>query len=142
VVTDSNWHEGQLKEHRLPYRRDLDRAAPNHPVVVVRGGHEYILNSASLEKWKITTTTPEPSGGSIGRYADGSLNGELVDCARTLVTLPAAPPRDSEALIRDQIDEFRRLHEAGLTSVRYPGTSIEAWRMLQEMKRRGVLTMA
>ena len=54
IVTNSDWHEGQLKEQRLPYRKDLDRAAPAHPLVVVRGGHEYILNSAALEKWKIT----------------------------------------------------------------------------------------
>jgi predicted amidohydrolase YtcJ len=141
IVTNSDWHEGQLKEQRLPYRKELDQAAPHHPLVVVRGGHEYILNSAALEKWKITTATSEPEGGSIGRYSDGTLNGELVDRAKNLVSLPPPPRRDLETSIKDQIDEFRRLNEAGLTSIRYPGTSIEAWRLLQEMKRRGVLTM-
>jgi predicted amidohydrolase YtcJ len=141
IVTNSDWHEGQLEEQRLPYRKELDQAAPNHPVVVVRGGHEYILNSVALEKWKITTATAEPGGGSIGRYPDGSLNGELVDRAKALVSLPTRSSRDPEAVIRDQIDEFRRLNEAGLTSIRYPGTSVEVWRMLREMKRRGVLTM-
>ena len=38
IVTNSDWHEGQLAEQRLPYRDDLDKAAPEHPVVVVRGG--------------------------------------------------------------------------------------------------------
>ena len=141
IVTNSDWHEGQLKEQRLPYRKELDQAAPNHPLVVVRGGHEYILNSAALNKWKITVSTPEPEGGSIGRYPDGTLNGELVDRAKNLVSLPPPPRRDLEASIQDQVNEFRRLNEAGLTSIRYPGTSIEAWRLLQEMKRRGVLTM-
>src|SRR5689334_23059002 len=37
VVTNSDWHEAQLNEHRLPYRRDLDTVSPNNPVVVVRG---------------------------------------------------------------------------------------------------------
>ena len=41
IVTNSDWHEGQLFEQRLPYRDDLDRMAPLHSVVVVRGGHEY-----------------------------------------------------------------------------------------------------
>jgi predicted amidohydrolase YtcJ len=141
VITNSDWHEGQLKEQRLPYRKELDEAAPNQSLVVVRGGHEYILNSAALKKWNITPATPEPEGGSIGRYPDGTLNGELVDRAKGLVSLPSPPRRDLEASIRDQIDEFRRLNESGLTSIRYPGTSIEAWRLLQEMKRRGVLTM-
>src|SRR5438309_543814 len=96
IVTNSDWHEGQLREQRLPYRKDLDRAAPNHPLVVVRGGHEYILNSAALTKWKITAATLEPEGGSIGRYPDGTLNGELVDRAKGLVSLPPPPRRDPE----------------------------------------------
>src|SRR5262249_6743314 len=41
VITNADWHEAQLKEQRLPYRADLDKAAPTTPVVVVRGGHEY-----------------------------------------------------------------------------------------------------
>jgi hypothetical protein len=34
-----------LKEQRLPYRYDLDRAAPNHAVVVVRG----VTNTFSIQ---------------------------------------------------------------------------------------------
>ena len=89
IVTNSDWHEGQLAEQRLPYRDDLDRAAPDHPVVVVRGGHEYILNSAALERWSIDEATPDVPGGRIGRYADGRLNGELVDRAKDYVSLPS-----------------------------------------------------
>ena len=141
VTTNSDWHEGQLREQRLPLRRDLDRAAPGNPVVVVRGGHEYILNSQALERWEITTDTPVPDGGRITRYPDGELNGELVDTAKRLVTLPERPPRDLETRIQDQIEEYRTLHAAGLTSIRHPGSSIEQFRLLEEMKRRGLLTM-
>jgi predicted amidohydrolase YtcJ len=141
IVTNSDWHEGQLKEQRLPYRRDLDQAAPSHPVVVVRGGHEYVLNSAALKKWGITEGTPEPEGGSIGRYDDGSLNGELVDRAKNLVELPAPALRDAEETLKALVDEYRRLNEAGLTSIRYPGSTPEMWKTLQEIKRRGLLTM-
>lgn len=141
VTTNSNWHEGQLREQRLPLRRDLDRAAPGNPVVVVRGGHEYILNSQALEKWEITTETPIPAGGRITRYPDGELNGELVDTAKRLVTLPERPPRNLEERIQDQVEEYRTLHAVGLTSIRHPGSSIEHLRLLEEMKRRGLLTM-
>ncbi|MGH9337848.1 MAG: amidohydrolase family protein, partial [Vicinamibacteria bacterium] len=82
IVTNSDWHEGQLKETRLPYRDDLDSATSRHPVVAVRGGHEYILNSAALAKWGIDEKVEAPAGGSIGRYPDGRLNGELVDTAK------------------------------------------------------------
>src|SRR5262245_46239374 len=87
VITNSDWHEAQLKEHRLPYRKDLDTVAPTTPVVVVRGGHEYILNSAALKRWSIEKDTPQPRGGRITRDADGELNGELIDRAKSLVQL-------------------------------------------------------
>ncbi len=96
VVSNNDWHEAQLKEQRLPLRRDLDKVAPNNPVVLVRGGHQFIVNSAALARWKITPSTPVPAGGAIPRYADGELNGELVNNARQLVELP--PPA---ALRRD-----------------------------------------
>jgi hypothetical protein len=106
-------------------------------VVVVRGGHEYILNSAALKKWNITKDTPQLPGGRITRDAQGELNGELVDRAKSLVQLPPPPPLTIEALV----EQHRKLNAAGLTSIRYPGASIEQYRLLQEMQRRGLLTI-
>ena len=111
------------------------------PVVIVRGGHEFVLNSAALAKWNITKTTSQPQGGRITRYADGELNGELVDTAKSLVTLPSEKPRTLAQQIEDQIAEYNKLHAVGLTAVRHPGDSIENYRMRKEMERRGVLTM-
>ena len=137
IVSNSDWHEAQLTEHRLPYRRDLDAVSPANPVVLVRGGHEYILNSAALEKWNITKDTPQQPGGRITRDAQGELNGELIDRAKSLVQLPAAPPLTIDALV----EQHRKLNAAGLTSIRYPGAPIEQYRLLQDMKRRGLLTI-
>jgi len=137
VVTNSDWHEAQLKEHRLPYRRDLDTVSPDNPVVVVRGGHEYILNSAALRKWNITRDTPQLPGGRITRDASGELNGELIDRAKSLVRLPPGPSLTIEALQ----EQHRKLNAVGLTSIRYPGASVEQYRLLQEMKRRATLTV-
>ena len=141
VVSNSDWHEAQLKEQRLPLRDDLDKVAPSTPVVLVRGGHEYIVNSAALARWKITEQTPEPQGGRISRYRDGRLNGELVDRAKDLVSLPRPRPRTIEDRIQDRIAEYAKLHAAGLTTVRHPGISMDDYRLLQEMQKRGVLTM-
>ncbi|MFQ5791005.1 MAG: amidohydrolase [Acidobacteriota bacterium] len=141
IVSNSNWHEGQLREQRLPYRADLDRAAPHHPVVLVRGGHEYILNSAALDRWNIDENTPEPPGGRIGRDEQGHLNGELVDGAKALVSLPRLPTPTMEERIEQLAAEHRQLNAAGLTSIRYPGASPAFYQTLQEMKRRGVLTV-
>ena len=141
VISNSDWHEAQLKEQRLPLRRDLDTVAPMTPVVIVRGGHEYVLNSAALAKWNITKATAQPPGGRITRYPNGELNGELVDAARSLVTLPPERPRTLEQRIQGQIAEYNKLHAVGLTAVRHPGDSIDNYRMRKEMERRGVLTM-
>ena len=82
IVSNSDWHEGQLREQRLPLRDDLDAVAPLNPVVLVRGGHEYVVNTMALRRWEIDERTAEPAGGRITQYPDGRLNGELVDTAK------------------------------------------------------------
>ena len=120
ILSNGDWHEAQLKEKRLPHRRDLDKAAPNNPVVLVRGGHEYILNSAAFKHWNIGPTTASPPGGEIPKDADGGFNGELVDNARRLVTLPPAPPVTAETVL----EQVRLLNSAGLTGIRVPGSFV------------------
>ena len=141
VRTNRDWHEAQLAEQRLPLRRDLDSVAPDNPVVVVRGGHEYVLNSAALARWGIDESTPEPAGGQISRYPDGTLNGELIDRARNLVELPAPQEQGLDARIEARIAQYDRLHAAGLTSIRHPSGDLQEWELLKEMQRRGVLSM-
>jgi len=141
IVSNSDWHEAQLKEQRLPLRDDLDKVAPENPLVLVRGGHEYILNSAALSRWNITADIPQPAGGRITRYADGRLNGELVDTAKSLVKLPPVAPRTPNQQLADRVADYKKLNAAGLTSIRHPGISIADYRMLQEMQNRGELTI-
>ena len=143
IVSNGDWHEAQLKEKRLPHRRELDRVAPRNPVVLVRGGHEFILNSAALERWGISRATASPAGGEIGHDADGELNGELVDTARGLVKLPPPPKLTPEGIAA----QMRLLNSVGLTSVRIPGSFqfggdiLAPYRMFQELKAKGELTM-
>jgi predicted amidohydrolase YtcJ len=143
IVSNSDWHEAQLKEKRLPHRRELDRVAPRNPVVLVRGGHEFILNSAALEHWNISRASVSPPGGEIGHDADGELNGELVDTARSLVKLPPPPKLTAEGIEA----QMRLLNSVGLTSVRIPGSFqfggdiLAPYRMFQELKAKGRLTM-
>src|SRR5260370_2775651 len=140
IASNSDWHEAQLKEQRLPLRRDLDPVSPANPVVLVRGGHEFILNSAALAKWRLEKTTVSPEGGQISRYPDGEPNGELIDRAKMLVSLPQNRlTLDRE--IESWTQQFHKLHPAGLTSIRLPGISLEQYHMFQEMKRRGLLTI-
>jgi predicted amidohydrolase YtcJ len=141
LVSNSDWHEAQLKEQRLPSARELDQVAPAHPVVLVRGGHEYILNSAAFRKWGITKETPSPSGGEIGKDADGELNGELVDNAKRLVTLP--PP--AAITVENVLGTQRKLNPYGITSIRVPGNYrgefFQALGAMLEARKAGALTL-
>ena len=143
VVSNGDWHEAQLREKRLPLLKELDRVAPRNPVVLVRGGHEYIVNSEALKRWNITRATPSPAGGEIGRDAGGDFNGELVDNARNLVKLPP-PTKLSE---QEVLAQFKTLNAAGLTSIRIPGSfqagvdAIEPYRLFQRLEKEGKLTL-
>lgn len=141
VVTNSDWHEAQLREQRTPTTADLDRASRDRAVVVVRGGHSIFLNSAALKRWNITKATPVPPGGAIQRTPDGELTGELVDNAKALVELPKEDPVSYADILKTQ----RTLHPYGITAVRIPGSykgdSVQAYRLMQQARDRGELTL-
>jgi predicted amidohydrolase YtcJ len=141
LVSNGDWHEAQLKEQRLPTARELDQVAPLHAVVLVRGGHEYILNSAAFRRWNITKATPSPPGGEIGKDPEGELNGELIDNARSLVTLPRAGAVTFDNLLTTQ----RKLNRYGITSVRVPGSYrgefFQALGAMLEARKAGALTL-
>jgi predicted amidohydrolase YtcJ len=137
LVSNSDWHEAQLREQRTPTAEELESAAPGKPVVVVRGGHSYFLNTTALARWNITTATPVPAGGAIPKSEQGRLTGELVDNARRLIQLPPSPPPSLEQLEAEQ----HRLNSYGLTSVRLAAGSIEQWRQLQQLHAAGRSTV-
>src|SRR4030042_1698219 len=80
-LSGTDYNEFYLKEKRCPTRRDLDEAAPNHPVVLShRSLHACALNSLALSLAGINAATPEPPGGRIERdLATGEPNGILID---------------------------------------------------------------
>jgi predicted amidohydrolase YtcJ len=141
IVSNADWHEAQLKEQRLPTAKELDQFAPANPVVLIRGGHEYILNSAAFRHWNITKATVSPAGGEIGKHADGELNGELVDNAKSLVTLP--PP--AAVTVENILTTQRKLNAYGITSVRVPGNYrgdfFQALNAMLEARKSGALTL-
>jgi len=81
IIVSMTWHETQLKEKRLPTRKEIDTVCPNHPVLIPRGGHVRVANSKLFELAGIEDGTPDPPGGMFGRDADGNLDGMMVDNA-------------------------------------------------------------
>jgi hypothetical protein len=83
-----------LKEKRHPTRWDLDAAAPDHKVFLVRTcGHIAVANSRVLEACGIGKNTPDPEGGKIDRDEQGEPTGILYEQAAMAIrmrTLPSA----------------------------------------------------
>ena len=137
LVSNSDWHEAQFKEQRLPTAAELESAAPNIPVVLVRGGHSYFLNNTALAKYGITTATPVPTGGAIPVGPDGKLTGELTDAAKPLAKLPPALP----LTVADLENQQKILNSYGLTSIRVPGISVSDYRKFQQLRDAGKATV-
>ena len=142
------WVEGyffddtKVKDNRLLNVHDLDRVSKEHPVVVHhRGGHTSFYNSKALEMADINRNTPNPSGGTYDRDANGDLNGRVTDRARTAFNKAGKRPsftaeqtlqrnRDGLAYISKQFVRY------GVTSVHHEGGDLFA---LQQVRARGEL---
>lgn len=99
-ITGRGWIETFWNPPVFPTRFDLDRVAPNNPVILTRAdGHASIANTAALALAKITGTTTPPPGGAINLDADGEPTGMLIDAAQGLVR-SLVPPADEASLER------------------------------------------
>jgi predicted amidohydrolase YtcJ len=97
-VLARGYDQTKLDTGRHPFREELDRAAPNNPVMLVRTcGHISIVNSLALELGGIDETSPTPPGGLIEQQ-NGRLTGLLAENARAPVKA-AIPAPNEEQLI-------------------------------------------
>lgn len=123
-ITGATWDEAQLAEKRVPLRQDLDAAAPDNPVALVRaGGHSTVGNSAALRIAGIDRTTPDPDSGLIEHDAAGEPNGvirERIDLYSNHV-----PPETWAALRPTYIASMKRLLTLGITSFHSASTTID-----------------
>ena len=124
-------------EKKAPTRWDLDQAAPDHPVMLVRGAHLTVVNSLGLREANITKDTKAP-GGVIDRDAEGELTGKFREGpARKLITrvMPPTPRRDPETAKAELRRFLEGLLAVGITSVNAAGvvlTSPDQWRWVQD----------
>ncbi|WP_349369480.1 amidohydrolase [Salinarimonas sp.] len=96
-VIARGYDQAQLDVGRHPHREELDRAAPDHAVFVVRAcGHVSICNSLTLRLAGIDETSVAPQGGLIEKDAQGRLTGLLAETARDPVRAVMPPPTHAE----------------------------------------------
>jgi predicted amidohydrolase YtcJ len=115
-VLGRGYDHAELREDRHPTAAELDAAAPNNPVYLVRTcGHVAVANTQALRAAGIGHNTPVPPGGLIERR-DNRLTGLLAEQALRLVQ--AVLPEVSDAQMVDAIERAgRHMLEQGVASV-------------------------
>jgi predicted amidohydrolase YtcJ len=105
------------KTGRMLDRRDLDEAAPDHPVIVQhRGGHTAFVNSRALALAKVDEHTPNPPGGEYFHDAGGRLNGRIAEKATEQVLSLAVKPPSREDYRKGATLISKRFVSRGITS--------------------------
>jgi predicted amidohydrolase YtcJ len=144
-IVGRGWDESLLAEQRHPSRHDLDRVAPDHPVVLHRVWNRLVANSRALELAGISRSTPDPPAdqpyaGGFERDEHGEPTGLFRDRAKDLVTSAIPKPTMDEMVvaIETACQEYNRL---GITAVSEPGLWPEQIRAFQEARLRGALTV-
>ncbi|HEX7331999.1 MAG TPA: amidohydrolase [Pyrinomonadaceae bacterium] len=160
-ITGRGWIETHWTPPVFPTRWDLDKVAPNNPVIFGRAdGHGSVTNSAALKLAGIDKNTPSPFGGEISKdKQSGEPNGMLLDTAQGLVRrkVPPTTREDAERAVvlgvkrnielgwtqiqdagggYDDVDVFKKLYAAGTIKLRIykavHGPGASATRLLNE----------
>lgn len=109
------YDQTKLDVQRHPHRTELDKAAPNNPVMLVRTcGHISICNSMALKLAGINEFSKTPPGGLIEQQ-DGRLTGLLAENARAPVWA-VIPPSSEDQLVAAIERGGRHLLSYGITS--------------------------
>lgn len=141
-ITGTNWIETSWSPAKFPTRWDLDRVAPNHPVMLTRSDyHSVVVNSAALKIAGINKNTKNPFGGKILRDAiTGEPDGMLVDEAQSLVKnhIPESDDaaREKAALRADKVSI-----QYGLTQVQEPGGTYRDVELYKKLYADGKLNI-
>jgi predicted amidohydrolase YtcJ len=97
-VLGRGYDHGALDAGRHPTAAELDRAAPDNPVFIVRTcGHMGVANTAAMRLAGVGHNTPDPEGGVIERRG-GRLTGLFQERAMRLVR-DAMPPPDQARMV-------------------------------------------
>ena len=106
--------ENKFAEKRLPTKAELDKAAPDNPVILGNGTHMAIVNSTALSVLGITKGQRTlPKGGTVLLDDHGEPTGVITD---GFADIPSSPqPSEVAGYITKGIPEFWNAH--GYTSV-------------------------
>lgn len=133
------YNEVFLEGSRHPTLAELDRIAPENPLVIGhQSGHMAAVNTIALEKAGISESTPNPSNGVLERDRSGRLTGILHEHAAELVGVVARREimsADPETTRRAAYALARSYAELGLTTICDPCVPRELEPLYDELNR-------
>lgn len=136
-IVGAGFDETYLSDGRMPDRGDLDDAAPDNPVAIVRTcGHMLVANSRALALSGIDETVEDPPGGKFVRDASGRLTGLVQEDATRLVAQPEPDDAMREEGFSLAQDDF---HSWGVTTVNDAIAEPSHMRLYQRLSTQGHL---
>jgi len=140
-IRGRGYNEFYLAEKRHPTRRDLDLAAPHHPIRIIhRSGHAHLLNSLALKLVHISKETADPPEGLIDRdLRTAEPTGLLYGMGDYLAK--AMPPIENEQMEHGVSLASQELISFGITSICDVSSrnNLMRWKTFQTWKERKLL---
>jgi len=117
IVALGGWSEDQFTDDPRGFPlAELDRLAPNNPVVLQAVYRHSYLNTAALKAAKIDENTPNPRGGTIEKDANGKLTGVARGPGGVAFVAAKVPLAEKEQWLRNARDVVAYLNSVGMTA--------------------------
>ena len=141
-ITGRGWIETHWKPPVFPTRWDLDKVAPNNPVILGRAdGHGAVANSAALKIAGVDKNTPNPFGGEVSKdKQSGEPNGMLLDSAQGLVR-SKVPPTSAADAERAVVLGVKRNIELGWTQIQDAGGGYNDVEIFKKLYAAGAIKL-
>lgn len=132
----------RLEEKRYPTRAELDRIAPNNPVVFSTGP-DSMLNSLALKLGGYSRDYKVPAGsaGKMEVDATGEPTGLLRSLSHNVKAPTSAKSPTAEDTYRRTLELFKDYNSVGLTTVADRDSSLKQCELYQKMLTKGELTV-
>ena len=117
IVALGGWSEEQFTDEPRGFPlAELDRIAPDNPVVLQAVYRHTYLNTAGLKAAKIDENTPDPPGGSIVKDAAGRPTGIMRGAGGVAFVAARIPLYESEAWLSNTRKFVTELNSMGITA--------------------------
>ncbi len=117
IVVLGGWSEEQFTDESRGFSlEELDRIAPNNPVVLQAVYNHSYLNSVALIAAKIDAGTPDPQGGRIEKDADGKPTGLVRGAGGVAFVAARVPLQNQEAWLANTRKLVSYLNSMGVTA--------------------------